>query len=80
MDEVAAAHESGDLLEMFGSGTAAVVANVSEFSYKDKLYTLADVSTHATANGLRNKINALRAGEIEDTFGWVVDVKSTVRA
>ncbi len=79
MDEVVSAHESGELLEMFGSGTAAVVANVSEFSYRDKLYKLADVSTHSTANGLRDKINALRAGEIEDTFGWVVDVKSTVK-
>ena len=79
MDEVAAAHERGDLLEMFGSGTAAVVANVSEFSYKDKLYKLSDVSTHSTANGLRDKINGLRAGEIEDSFGWVIDVKSAVR-
>ena len=79
MDEVAEAHESGDLLEMFGSGTAAVVANVSEFSYKDKLYKLSDVSTHTTANGLRDRINALRAGEIEDSFGWVIDVKSDVK-
>lgn len=79
MDEVAEAHESGDLLEMFGSGTAAVVANVSEFSYKDKLYKLSDVSTHTTANGLRDRINALRAGEIEDSFGWVIDVKSAVK-
>ncbi len=78
MDEVAEAHDNGNLIEMFGSGTAAVVANVSEFSYKDKLYKLSDVSTHATANGLREKINALRAGEIEDTFGWVIDVKSSV--
>ncbi len=79
MDEVVEAFDKGDLIEMFGSGTAAVVANVSEFSYKDKLYTLSDSSTHATANGLREKINALRAGEIEDTFGWVVDVKSIVK-
>jgi branched-chain amino acid aminotransferase len=79
MDEVVAAYDRGDLLEMFGSGTAAVVANVSEFSYNDKLYTLSDVATHSTANGLRDRINALRAGEIKDTFGWVVDVKSTVK-
>lgn len=79
MDEVVDAHNRGELLEMFGSGTAAVVANVSEFSYKDKLYKLSDVSTHSTANGLREKINALRAGEIEDTFGWVINVKSPVK-
>jgi len=79
MDEVVEAFDKGELIEMFGSGTAAVVANVSGFSYKDKMYTLSDSSTHKTANGLREKINALRAGEIEDTFGWVVDVKSTVK-
>lgn len=80
IDEVCEAHESGDLIEIFGSGTAAVIANVSEFSYNDKLYTLKDTTTHDTANGLRAKINGLRSGEIEDTFGWVIDVNSAVKA
>ena len=79
IDEVVEAHNNGNLLEIFGSGTAAVVANVSEFCYKDKIYKLSDSSTHETANGLRERINALRAGEIEDTFGWVVDVKSIAK-
>ncbi len=79
IDEVVEAHNKGNLLEIFGSGTAAVVANVSEFCYKDKIYKLSDSSTHETANGLRERINALRAGEIEDTFGWVVDVKSIAK-
>jgi len=79
MDEVVEAHQSGNLLEIFGSGTAAVVANVSDFCYKDKVYKLSEASTHKTANGLRDRINELRAGEIEDTFGWVVDVKTPVK-
>lgn len=79
MDEICEAHESGNLLEVFGSGTAAVVANVSEFNYKGKLYPLSDPKTHETANGIRSKINSLRAGEIEDKFGWVVDVSSAVK-
>jgi len=80
IDEVVEAFESGDLLEMFGSGTAAVVANVKEFSYKDKLYTLSNPSTHEIANGLRDTINGLRSGDIEDTNNWVVEVASPVRA
>ena len=78
MDEVVEEFNKGNLIEMFGSGTAAVVAAVSEFSYMDKLYTLPVPSSHKTANGLRTKINTLRSGESKDTYGWVVDVKSTV--
>jgi len=80
MDEIIAAHKSGELTEMFGSGTAAVVANVSGFSYKDELYPLSDPKTHDTANNLRKRINDMRAGDIEDKFGWVIDVKSSVKA
>ena len=80
IDEVTKAFDNGELLEIFGSGTAAVVANVKEFSYKDKLYTLSDPTTHATANGLRDTINGLRSGDLEDVHNWVVDVKSPVRA
>ena len=35
IDEVIEAHQAGRLQEVFGTGTAAVVAHVSEIQYKD---------------------------------------------
>ena len=63
---------------MFGTGTAAVVANVAEVKYKDKVMVLPPAEDQTIANMLRNEINQMRSGKIEDTFNWIVPVKSTV--
>ena len=77
IDEVVEAHENGTLEEVFGTGTAAVVANVSDFTYKGVQYDLPPVEDHKIAHLARNEINGLRSREIEDTRGWIVPVKGT---
>ncbi len=80
LDEIFEAHEKGELLEIFGSGTAAVVANVAKFDWNEKSIVFEDVKTHKIANGLRDIINGLRAGTEEDSFGWIEPVRSQVSA
>lgn len=72
IDEVVAAHEAGTLQEMFGAGTAAVVSHVAELQYKDKLMTLPDVAQREVGPMLKQYIDGLRAGTVEDKFGWLV--------
>lgn len=70
IDEVVDAHKNGTLQEIFGTGTAAVVANVHKFAYENHDYDV-DVDTYKISPFLKKYIEELRAGEREDKFGWI---------
>ncbi len=69
IDEVIDAHKNGSLKECFGSGTAAVIAKVNKIGYKDQDYSLAE--SYQISSMLKESINGIRAGIIEDKFGWL---------
>jgi len=68
IDEVVAAHENGTLEECFGSGTAAVIAQVNRIAYQGKDYNLATEFKVATM--LKATIDGLRNGTVKDEWGW----------
>ncbi len=72
IQEIADAYDAGKLEEMFGAGTAAVVSHVSELQYKDKLMTLPAVADRKVGPKLKQYIDGLRTGRVEDKFGWIV--------
>ena len=75
IEEVLNRHDRGELIEVFGTGTAALVANVEEIRYEDRVYQLPhewDLS-----NGIKDEINGMRYGTIPDTRGWTVPVHET---
>lgn len=78
IDEVVESYKKGELKEIFGTGTAAVIANVSHLKYGDLVMELPPVSEHETAIMLKKEIDGIRSGEVEDTFGWIEPVKSVV--
>ena len=63
------AHRNGRLKEVFGTGTAAVVANVNKFSFKGEIFEF-DVDSYKIAPFVKSQINGIRSGQIEDRFGW----------
>ena len=74
IDEIISAGQSGRLQEVFGTGTAAVVANVKEISHKGVSVTL-DPDQYKVAPFLKDTVNGIRSTRIEDTFNWNVLVK-----
>lgn len=76
IDEVFEAHSAGTLQEVFGSGTAAVVAHVANISYQGKTIELPSIEDRKVANMVKTEINGLRAGTIKDTRNWVVPVNA----
>ncbi len=74
IDEVTQAAEDGQLTEMFGSGTAAIISPVNEFCYKDVPYLLAGPQPGPVAVKLFEKLLAIQCGEEKDSFGWTVEV------
>ena len=79
IDEVIEAYEAGELVEVFGSGTAAVIANVDRIQIDDHELTF-DASCWERSTAIKEEINSIRNGTLEDTHGWIVPVGSGVMA
>jgi len=72
IDEIVEAGKNGSLIEIFGTGTAAVVAPVSHLKYKDEMVEL-DMSKRNISKWAYDTINGIRNRTIEDKFGWIVE-------
>ena len=77
IDEVAEAFDKGELKSAFGTGTAAVVAHVHQIAYGDKVMNIEHSDPKGPGQMFKDFIDNLRAGTIEDEFGWIVPVKSS---
>jgi branched-chain amino acid aminotransferase len=77
IDEVLEKYNEGQLVEVFGTGTAALVANVDEILYD---YTKLNFTPDqwSLSSAIRDEINNIRYGAIPDTRGWTVPVKDVV--
>jgi branched-chain amino acid aminotransferase len=73
IDELMDAHKSGQLREVFGTGTAAVISMIKELRYKD--YTmLFDTDKSTVAVEVKARLTAIRDGKAEDTHGWMYKI------
>lgn len=75
IDEIVAAYDQGELKEVFGSGTAAIVAPVKRIGYQGRDLDI-DPSKFTLAPKIKSYINGLRSGAVDDKFGWTVPVNS----
>ncbi len=74
IDEVLSRYQAGELIEVFGTGTAALIANVEEIKYDNHFIRL-DSSNWELSTSIKDEINGMRFGTIEDKRGWTVPVK-----
>jgi branched-chain amino acid aminotransferase len=77
IDEVLERYHAGELVETFGTGTAALIANVEEIRYDDEIIRL-NPDQWEISNSIRDEINGIRFGTIEDKRGWTVPVNETM--
>lgn len=69
IDEVTAAARAGTL-EMWGTGTAAVISPVGELGYKGERYVIGDGKTGALTQKLYDTIVGIQYGTAPDPHGW----------
>ncbi|GBG55945.1 branched-chain-amino-acid aminotransferase 2 [Sporomusaceae bacterium FL31] len=74
IDEVYEAHAKGQLEEVFGSGTAAVISPVGELSWQDEKIIINDNKTGEFSQKLYDYVTGLQYGQVPDKFGWVEEV------
>jgi branched-chain amino acid aminotransferase len=76
IDEVLAAAKAGTL-EMWGTGTAAVISPVGELGYKGERYIINGGKTGALTQKLYDTIVGIQYGTAADPHGWASELDST---
>jgi len=70
IDEIISGLSSGTLTEVFGAGTAAVVAPVGVLQYKDRDYRIADGGVGRLTQKFYDYLTGIQYGKEKDPFGW----------
>lgn len=74
VDELRHAHARGDLAEVFGTGTAAVVSPVGLLGFPDGALTIGDGKPGSTALRLSEALTSIHYAKAEDRHGWMVPI------
>jgi branched-chain amino acid aminotransferase len=72
--EVFEAIDKGTLMEVFGCGTAATIAQIIGIGYNGKDYALPPVSERKFSTRVDETLRAIRKGKTDDKFKWMVKV------
>jgi branched-chain amino acid aminotransferase len=71
VDEIMEGAESGRLSEAFGTGTAAVVSPVGQFTYRDRTATFGGGKAGELTLKLYDALTGIQYGRLPDQHGWV---------
>jgi branched-chain amino acid aminotransferase len=74
IEEVYAAHGRGELEEVFGAGTAAVISPVGELNWNDHTIVINDYKIGQLSQDLYDEMTGIQLGKKEDPFNWTVNV------
>ncbi|MBQ6811396.1 MAG: branched-chain amino acid aminotransferase [Firmicutes bacterium] len=75
IEEVFERNAKGELEEVFGSGTAAVVRPVGELNKNGDIITINNGEMGPLTSKLYDTLTGIQWGRVEDTFGWTMEVK-----
>ncbi|WP_318508928.1 branched-chain amino acid aminotransferase [Bacillus sp. T3] len=75
MEEVHAAYKAGQLEEVFGTGTAAVISPVGELAWNGEHLVINNGETGELSQKLYDTLTGIQYGNVEDPFNWVLEVK-----
>ncbi len=67
--------KTGELEEIFGTGTAAVVSPVKSLTYKDEKITVNDGKIGELTQKLYDELTGIQWGKKEDKYNWTVDIE-----
>jgi branched-chain amino acid aminotransferase len=71
IDEVVDAYKNGKVSEIFGTGTAAVIAPIKELNYHG-FSMLFNTDNYKISSGVKTWLNDIREGKIADKYGWMM--------
>ena len=75
INEVVDAYDNGELVGVFGTGTAAIISPVGWLTFKDKQMTLNDGQPGELDKKLFEELTSIHYGLKEDTHNWLIHVE-----
>jgi branched-chain amino acid aminotransferase len=75
MEEIISAHRRGELREMFGCGTAAVITPVGELGWKGEALMINGGKPGEVARRLFDSITGVQYGRTPDPHSWMTTVE-----
>jgi branched-chain amino acid aminotransferase len=76
IDDILAAHGAGNLTEVFGTGTAAVISPICELFYKGHTIVINDRKVGPWTQRIYDTLTAIQWGTAPDPLGWMVPVSA----
>jgi branched-chain amino acid aminotransferase len=74
IDEVVNAYHDKTLVEIFGTGTAAVISAVGKLKYKDLIMKFSDTEAGELGKKLYKEITDIQYGRTDDRYNWLTYV------
>ncbi len=74
IDEIRRAHARGELQEVFGTGTAAVISPVGELGFPDGSLTVGNGTPGEVSERLYEALTGIHYGTKPDRYGWMVPI------
>lgn len=78
LSEVIERHGRGELLEVFGTGTAVTVSSVKNINFEGKNFEVPidkQINFGKIAYSLKQRLADIQEGVAEDPYGWTIRVK-----
>ncbi|MBP3041828.1 branched-chain amino acid aminotransferase [Bacillaceae bacterium Marseille-Q3522] len=80
MEEIYQAYKSGQLEEIFGTGTAAVISPVGELIWNNERLLVKNGKIGELSQKLYDTLTGIQTGQLEDPFNWSVEVSEETSA
>jgi branched-chain amino acid aminotransferase len=71
VEEIILAARNGQLKDVFGTGTAATLAQVSSITHNNERFELPPLDNRTLSNELGQLIQDIKRGVVEDTHNWI---------
>lgn len=75
VEEIVDAAKSGDLEEVWGTGTAAVISPVGHLRFEKEVFQIGDGGIGSLSQKLYDTVTGIQLGKLQGPEGWVVEVK-----
>lgn len=75
INEVIEGYEKKKLVEIFGTGTAAVISSISKLKYNDKLLMFNEEIAGELGTKLYEELTGIQFGRKEDKHGWMTYIE-----
>lgn len=74
VEEIVEGLRSGKVTDAFGAGTAATIAHIAKIGFRDEIFELPPVESRELSNKIKDFLNDLKTGKVEDEFNWCLKV------